>query len=292
MINLQSVTSTGPAFCFVFFIAAMLLTGCAVQTTAPVWSVDQKKWLSPEAMMSPLLKADYVILGERHDNAEHHRQQLNILQDLHRAGWLKVIALEMLTPSQQIAMNQALQEKITDLDLLKEKLNWSNGWDWNMYGPILVWAVTEQIPVRAANLDRSEIMVIYRDESHTRKSFLNEREQAVIRKQLVDSHCGRIDDGRLAAMTRIQLSRDARMASVAAERESGAALLVGAYHARNDIGVPRYIRAQRPDARIISIGFVEVEDLERPLIDQQSLYDMVWPTLPVVRENFCSKQPS
>jgi hypothetical protein len=63
-------------------------------------------------------------------------------------------------------------------------------------------------------------------------------------------------------------------------------LITGAGHARNDRGVPYYLRLVDPDALVVSIGFREVSAGAEAISDYQDAanYDFVWFT-PRVDDN-------
>ena len=246
---------------------------------------EERKLTSISDFADELQKADFIILGERHDNPEHHRLQLAILQELYSRGWLKQLSLEMLKPSQQEAIDLALQKKITDKDVLQKILAWEHGWDWELYGPILSWAIALEVPVKSANLDDDELGLIRKQPIPSKRRVLGEEELNIHRLQFRVAHCGYVNEGLEESMLRVQLARDARMAASLLSVSSGAALLAGNWHARKDIGVPQYVLNQKPEARILAMGFVE----ETPVGDEslEAYYDVTLKTGPVIRQDFC-----
>ena len=70
----------------------------------------------------------------------------------------------MLAPDQQSAVSAA-QASAAKGDMPNDlivALRWQPGWDWSQYGPLVTWLVKQPAPLLAANLDRGEIMKIYR----------------------------------------------------------------------------------------------------------------------------------
>lgn len=72
--------------------------------------------------------------------------------------------MEMLNPDQQNKVDQAQTtaragQAITDPF---DTLAWQPGWDWSLYGPLVMHQLRQPYPLLAANLDRAEIMQIYR----------------------------------------------------------------------------------------------------------------------------------
>ena len=274
------------------FTAACLILGLSAcsalfqekpQESQRIQVVETGESLTRSDLLSTLATSDYVILGERHDNASHHTYQLELLQALYQAGWLKQLSLEMLRPGQQAGMDKAYARKLTFSDELRDTIGWDKNWTWEYYGPIVAWAIANQVPVRSANMDRDELMQIYREKATPSKAILNDAAIATIREQIHESHCGMADDSMLDAMTHIQQARDTRMAESMIQREQGVALLAGAFHARKDVGVPRYVAQLNGQAKLITLGFVEVMDNEEPALAKQTdVYDIVWFTGSVI----------
>ena len=72
-------------------------------------------------------------------------------------------------------------------------------------------------------------------------------------------------------------------------------LIVGSSHARRDIGLPLYFAARAPEARIVSIGFVEVSQARTdPRVYSndsatgEAHYDVIWFTPRVERADPCA----
>ncbi len=279
------------------FTAAWLVLGlsaCSVlshertQESERIQVVKTGESLTRSDLLSTLATSDYVILGERHDNATHHAYQLEVLQALYQVGWLKQLSIEMLRPGQQAGMDKAYARKLPFSDELRDTIGWDKNWTWEYYGPIVAWAIANQVPVRSANMDRDELMQIYREKATPSREILNEAAIATIREQIRESHCGMADDTMLDAMTRIQQARDTRMAESLIQREQGVALLAGAFHARKDVGVPRYVHQLRPEAKLASVGFIEVADGHLPdLKVKAQSYDIAWFTGTVERKTPC-----
>ena len=275
------------------FASAALLTlvaGCAPMQISQITDVipgytSEKPKPSIDVLVDKLVQADYVILGEKHDNPEHHKLQLEILKKLNKRGWLKQVSMEMLTPSQQSDVDMATEKRIEDFYGLEQVLQWEKGWNWELYGPIVSWAVSEGVPLKAANLDEAELKNVRLKPDRLGQELLGQHGVAIHRKQFRDSHCGHVDRKREESMLRVQVSRDARMAASMTAKSKGVVLLAGSWHARKDIGVPRYVHLSTPDAKIISVGMVERPLDEKHNLDKQ--FDLVWMTDGVERPDYC-----
>jgi uncharacterized iron-regulated protein len=104
---------------------------------------------------------------------------------------------------------------------------------------------------------------------------------ASLAAELRASHCGHLPEKLLGPMALAQHARDAQMASVmlTAGVTDGAVLIAGAGHARQDRGVPYYLRLAAPDATSVSIAWYEVahglEDAQAYGSEAQA-FDYVW----------------
>ncbi len=101
-------------------------------------------------------EAQYVLLGENHDQADHHRWQLHTLGMLLAARGKLVIGLEMLPRRAQPALDRWVAGELTEAELLRET-RWNKVWgyDADLYLPILHFARLHRLPLVALNVDRS-----------------------------------------------------------------------------------------------------------------------------------------
>lgn len=101
-----------------------------------------------------------MLVGEKHDNPDHHALQLWLLRALQSQRAQGSLLLEMLQPEQQ-----PLVDKLAGQPLpadLPRALAWQDGWSWPMYGPIVTQALQQQMPLLAANLSPAEMRQAYR----------------------------------------------------------------------------------------------------------------------------------
>ena len=201
--------------------------------------------LTPEMLLARLASAPQVVVGEKHDNPDHHALQLWLLRGLARERSQGSLLLEMLNPDQQGAVD-AVQQRLRQgerLENLPRQLGWQQGWAWSLYGPLVSYALSQPYPLLAANLDRDEIMAIYRS-----KPVLNGEAStaASVQQALLDdireSHCGLLPETQLPAMLAVQQQRDRRMAERLLAAPAPALLLAGGFHVRKDLGIPLHMK--------------------------------------------------
>lgn len=99
-------------------------------------------------------RADYILIGERHDNALDHSVQAAVLASLARNGMRPLLGLEMLPRNRFERELQAITEKKIKIDDIPQALDWENSWgfDFALYRP--AFAVVQQygIPVYGLNI--------------------------------------------------------------------------------------------------------------------------------------------
>ncbi|SFY13398.1 Uncharacterized iron-regulated protein [Pseudomonas sp. NFACC36] len=194
--------------------------------------------VTPQALVEQLAMAPRLIVGERHDNQDHHALQEWLLQALGAQRPQGSLLLEMLTPEQQPRVNAVRKSSVLPEDL-PAALGWSPGWDWNLYGPVVTFALAQPYPLLAANLDTVEIQRFYKQAP----GLTGPRSNAAVVKdellgQIRESHCGLLPESQMPAMLAVQQQRDRRMAERLLQAPTPALLLAGAWHGRKDVGVP------------------------------------------------------
>ena len=201
--------------------------------------------LTPAQLVEQLADAPRVLIGEQHDNADQHALQLWLLKALQQQRESGSLLLEMLNPDQQAkvaATQTASRARKMPVDL-PAALAWQAGWDWALYGPIIRYGLLQPAPLLAANLDRDEIMTIYRTQPRLPAGQATQDSvQAALLAQIEASHCGLLPAAQLPAMLAVQQQRDRRMAERLLAAPTPAVLLAGAFHVRRDLGVPLHLQ--------------------------------------------------
>ena len=231
-----------------------------------IWSPASQQPLSYRELIAQAQAADLIILGEKHDNPDHHRLQAAIFGSLLDSGRRPALALEMLETDMQPAVDQFLEAGEHDADAFAVAVKWhQSGWpDWSMYRPAVARAMEAGVPILAANVPSSEAKALMRGEPgvDAAKRYnlppLEAEQQTSLNKELLDSHCGHLPASHIEGMSLVQRARDATMAKTMLDSPSGAVLLAGFGHARRDRGVPMAIEYLRPQAKVYAIAFLEV----------------------------------
>lgn len=258
------------------------------------------KVISYQELIARLEQYPVILIGEKHDNPDHHRFESRLLESLVTAQ--TAVAFEMLDDGFKPAL-ETLPEELT-LAELKTALQWpEQGWSWEDYGPLLLQVMQQGGHIKAANIGRSQMMSIYREASSALKDQRRFASVARVRDSLqepimnlvFESHCGKMAKEKLQPMVDIQLAKDASMATALVCPTDGiqslrSILIAGGVHSRKDVGVPRHLpeKTQAVTLLMIEVDDQRIEVGEYPAI-QQDQADYVWFSPMFTDEDYCSR---
>ncbi len=244
--------------------------------------------VSVAQLVDELSAAPIALLGEKHDNPDHHALQLWLLQALEAQRAQGAVVMEMLTVDQQdtvSAVQLDVRAGVVPTDL-PAALNWHAGWDWQQYGDVVTHILQQPYPLLAGNLNRDALMDIYRHPPKL-KGVESTRADVTLRlsEQIRESHCNKLPESQVPAMLAVQQQRDRTMASVLLDAPKPALLIAGAYHVRYDLGVPLHLRdlqgLNEAQQRVLIFAEADQE------IDAGSA-DFVWYTPAVAEQDYCA----
>jgi uncharacterized iron-regulated protein len=243
--------------------------------------------LTPQQLVRRLAGATRVLVGEQHDNPDHHALELWLLQALGDQRPQGSLLLEMITPDQQGrvgTVQRDVRRGQAPVDL-PAALGWQKGWDWALYGPVMRFALMQPYPVLSANLAPVEVGAIYHQRpelsgTHANAAFVRNTLLAQVR----ESHCGMLPEDALPAMLAVQQQRDRRMAQRILEAPAPALLFAGSYHVRKDLGVPLHMADLGSDERPIVLLLAQVGSEIQP-----GSADYVWFTAALPDQDYCAQ---
>ena len=285
--------------------AVLVVAGCARPTwqspleqdhplAGRVWDVAAARFIAPRTLEAALATRRYVLLGEKHDNPDHHALQARLLHALVEAGRRPAVAFEMLSTDRSEAIARQLAADPKNVDGLAEAVDWKqSGWpDWSQYRPIAQVALDAGLPVLAANIPTATARRLARGDASAldpalAAAYALDRPPpaemlAAMTAELRAAHCGHTPQ-RVDGMVAAQRARDAQMAAaLLGAATDGAVLIAGTGHVRRDRGVPVYLRTRRPEASVAVVAFLEVRR-ERTAPEQYAAawddtlpFDYVW----------------
>ena len=91
-----------------------------------IWQSDAGRFVSVEELAAALDSSRMVLLGEKHDNPDHHRLQQNILAYLLAGDQVSSVAFEMMDSEFDSRIDGLGEMQIDSLDQLKAQLEWDD----------------------------------------------------------------------------------------------------------------------------------------------------------------------
>lgn len=273
-----------------------------------IWDMRANRAVDEPALIERLKSAEAVLLGETHDNPEHHRLQQKLLNARLATGEKPALVMEQFDTERQPAIDRARQAG-EDADALARSAEIAKGWDWAAYRPLVARALQDGLPVIAANFSRERMRAVIREGFATFDAAELARLQVeaawsagrdqYLAGVIEASHCGQIDARMKEGLVRGQRLRDAVMAdAMLPALDRGVVAILGRGHIRRDVGAPRYLEIRRPGTRTLAIAFVEVspekatpEAYESERAEGVAPYDFLWFTARADRPDPCANFP-
>lgn len=257
-----------------------------------VWDVSARRFVNPATVIDRAVEARYVLLGEIHDNAEHHRIQARVLDAMLERGRKPALVMEQYDVNQQDKVNDAARSKDDAGEKLRELRElMRTSWNWRYYEPLVSRALREKLPLIAANMPREALRTVAREgygvlgtgeeERLALATVWNDARQKQLTREVTLGHCGKVPEHVIDSVTKSQRARDAVMADkLLVAKRNGAVAVFGRNHVRQDIGVPLYLAARAPNDATLSIGLMEVDTPTDPVAYTASpvgqLHDYIW----------------
>jgi len=282
---MSAVTARAVALALLGLVVAGCAKGGQIEWESPVerthplvgriWDVKAGAFIAEDALVARLVASRFALLGERHDNADHHALQAKLVRAMLETGRRPALGFEMLATDDTAAIARYVARSPKDATGLGDAVNWSrSGWpEWRFYQPIAQAGLDAGVPIVATNLSKAATDAVRRNgltglgpalTTQLRLAEPTPETRLAMTSELRESHCGQMPDAAVDRMVDVQWARDARMAASLARggQRDGAVLIAGAGHVRRDRGVPVHLARQAPEASIASVAFVEVEAAE------------------------------
>src|SRR5688572_32604744 len=111
---------------------------------------------SAQAVLADMARREVLLLGEQHDNFDHHRWQLQTLAALHVLRPQMAIGFESFPRRVQPVLDDWIAGKLTPAQFL-ERVEWQKVWNFppELYLPLFQFARVNAIPMIALNVERS-----------------------------------------------------------------------------------------------------------------------------------------
>ncbi len=147
------------AFVFLLF-ASLAHAGNMLLTDHPlvgkIWDMNSRSYMDEAALLARINTANLLLLGETHDNPQHHENQQKLLKARIESGARPALVMEHLNAENQPELDQALAGSNRD-DVLNSVTGLIKFADWKPYRPLLAIASDTTLPVIAANVSSEHL---------------------------------------------------------------------------------------------------------------------------------------
>ncbi len=263
-------------------LAALLtLTGCArtPALVSPTWfeqdlgrehvlsgrvyHVGEQAFVTGERLLADVRASSVLLLGETHDNPDHHRLQALLLDAFLKAHGPASVAFEMLDETQA----PALDPMPKNADELAQRVEWSaSGWpDFALYRPVFETALQQHARIVAAHPSREHLRASMHGAPvdlaaalHLEPALAPAATEALA-QEIRDAHCGHASPGMVDGMLKAQAFKDAWMARSMARAGAPVVLIAGRGHVYAQRAVPVYL-ARQGMKQVLSIALLDVDD--------------------------------
>lgn len=236
-------------------LATFLLVGCVsqpkltnqqIENFGEIFDLKTNQKISFAQLMDQLEKADYVLIGEQHDQGVHHQIEQYVIEQIDQRKGVDTVAFEMLAVDQQDGVN-AVQQKLKSTAMtdeqIKETIGWRK-WDWDLYRDLIVGELKSKHKVKATNLTADEINQIMQGAQPLKGYYSTfpaiKQKLAALVVQQHHLSCG-ADCETITKMVEVQQFRDRRMAEALYKSHSISILVAGNNHIDMAMGVPLHL---------------------------------------------------
>ena len=257
-------------------------------TGAPVATAD---------LLRRIGSADFVLLGEVHDNPVDHALRGSLLRAF-GARHPAVVFEQFAATEAPIAPPVAGESVTVWLD--RNGFD-RRGWKWPLHEPVVSAALAVGRSLWGSNLTRAQLTPVVMSgmsgapaplRELMARAPLDSAARAVLDTEIVVGHCRQLPETMVPGMVLAQEVRDAEMthALLLAAASGPAWLIAGNGHVRRDIDVPRILTRVAPGKRVLVVGLLEREDDgTAPKADERRSYDLVIITPRTARPDPCEE---
>lgn len=142
------------ALAVICIVGLFLVLGAGdIQQNLRLYDINRGKEISLADAIPALKQNRIIIVGEHHNNRNHHEAQLKIIRALKESGERVAVGLEMFRSDSQQSLDSWVAGKMGESEFKKIYFdNW--GYPWSDYGMIFNYAKEENIPLIGLNVPR------------------------------------------------------------------------------------------------------------------------------------------
>lgn len=273
-----------------------------------IYAVKEGEFISPEDLIERLVSQRHVLLGEIHDNADHHRLQSWIISELTARNRTPAIVMEQIRADQAGVLKLFMSGKHKTAKRMGPAIGWEKGgWPkWPNYQPIAEAALSAGLSIFAGDTTKDMNRKIGKQgfkalpETEITELGLHlplgrALDDALL-EDLVGSHCDMMPKKMMGPMALVQRYRDAHLARAMlnADTKDGSILIAGNGHVRTDRAAPWYLRGEQINSS--SVMIVEASKDAETALDlipfdpsNKATADYIWITPAATRTDPCEK---
>ncbi|HXF53108.1 MAG TPA: ChaN family lipoprotein [Hyphomicrobiaceae bacterium] len=243
-----------------------------------IWSPREAQFIARQRLREALAATPVVLLGEVHDNPDHHRIQawaVGAVAEVAKSGSLAVV-FEQIRADQQHAVDRFAQTSAgsrTSAQLFRVLAWEETGWpSAEIYRPLFEVVIASSAAILAGHPARERVQAVAKAGAvaldpweRVRLDLDRPLPPALgdsLLEELAESHCRLMPKSALANVAEAQRYRDAHLARAvadAADRHDHVILIAGNGHVRRDRGVPWHLERMAPGKPVVSVVLAEVE---------------------------------
>jgi len=131
-------------------------SGCLTPAAWHTLTAGKPQVAASPAVIAEMAKRDVVLLGEQHDNPDHHQWQVQTVSALHSARPITAIGFESFPRRLQPVLDQWVNGELSPRQFL-ERTEWEKVWSFppELYMPLFEFARVNRIPMIALNVERT-----------------------------------------------------------------------------------------------------------------------------------------
>ncbi len=276
------------ASCWQWPLSLLALVLVAHVSHARIIDLHTEQEITEQMLVERLRTQDVVLLGELHDNAQHHALRAGLISQIKRDK-LSVIA-EHLPSGVRVKRAGGL---LSDLEAAGFD---AKGWQWPLHSPLFDAVLAANMPLIGGNLPKGFSRQLFEQGESAlpapmarayQTASLNPEASRHLDQDLIDGHCGKLPDKYLQPMRLVQRATDLSMAQALLDH-APSVLLAGNGHVRKDYGVPQALAALTPALKLTAVGFYEADTPREELVKSlRGRYDIVWISEPAERSDPC-----
>jgi len=124
-----------------------------------IWSPAAQESVLPTEVLRAATEADVVLVGETHDNPDHHKLQAWLLRQLALKGKRPAVVMEMIGAEKSDTLANVLLASNVTADSVGTRLDWDNsGWpSFAIYRPIMEAALGGNLTILPGDASKDQV---------------------------------------------------------------------------------------------------------------------------------------